>query len=162
MITPNEARIVTNKNLDKAIARAIIEEERKEEKLKEQNIINTARKYLADILSKTIGEKIASHAADGYNTINISCGDRGYVSIPWKSDLFINSREFVSIYEKYMKHLNNGESIIDRDCWLVYDYTLFIQKIITKILVNNDYNFTEYRIEGNNKYSNRADFTITW
>ena len=101
MITANEARIVTNENLDKAIARMILEEEAKKEEIRLQNIINAARKVLIDNLSETIGEKIATRAANGYNSITISCGDHGYVSAPWYSDLFIDARNYAEAYGKY-------------------------------------------------------------
>lgn len=162
MITANEARIVTNENLDKAIARMILEEEAKKEEIRLQNIINAARSVLIDSLSETIGEKIATRAANGYNSITISCGDHGYVSAPWYSDLFIDARNYAEAYGEYKLGLNNGKYCHDSECCYVYDYTIFIRKIIIKILNDGNYEFNEKFHQGNNNYSNYVDFIISW
>lgn len=162
MITANEARIITNENLDKIIARMILEEEAKKEEIRLQNIINTARNVLIDSLSKTIGEKIATRAANGYNSITISCGDHGYISVPWYSDLFIDARDYSELYNQYKRELNNGKYCHDSECYYVYDYTIFIRKIIIEILNSGNYKFNEKFNKGNNKYSNYIDFIVSW
>lgn len=162
MITANEARIITNENLDKVIARMILEEEVEKEKIRLQNIINIAKNFLIDNLSKIIGEKIATRAANGYNSITISCGDHGYISAPWYSDLFIDTRNYSELYNQYKRELNNGKYCDDNECYYVYDYTIFIRKIIIEILNNGNYKFNEKFNKGNNKYSNYIDFIISW
>lgn len=166
MITANEARIITNENLDKAITRMILEEEAEKETEKEkvrlQNIINIARSALIDSLSKVIGKKIATRAANGYNSITISCGDHEYVSAPWYSDLFINARDYAESYREYRLGLNDGKYCHDDECYHVYDYTIFIRKIIVKILNDGNYEFNEKFHQGNNNYSNYIDFIISW
>lgn len=149
MITREEARVVTEINLDKEIAR-------QEAQLKENIAKAMAKDELRVRMEDCLGQAIASRAAEGYNSLRVDIHDSVYLRSTLCDCFYINSRKWCE--DVRYEVCNNHDTWFSVDG--VNNYTNYVCHMIMDILDANGYTFKDYSVYDG--YYSKGYIEIFW